>query len=67
MIVSQPFLTYAFINPGVAIGAGMQGKAAYINIICYYAVGVPVGVFLAHVAHLQVKVSLIREPCVLVW
>ena len=32
-----------------------NGKAAYVNISCYYVVGVPVGVILGHVAHQQVK------------
>uniref|UniRef100_A0A7N0TU31 Protein DETOXIFICATION n=2 Tax=Kalanchoe fedtschenkoi TaxID=63787 RepID=A0A7N0TU31_KALFE len=40
---------------GVAIGAGWQGKVAYINIVSYYVVGIPFGVLLAYVAHLDVK------------
>ncbi|KAK1425148.1 hypothetical protein QVD17_20493 [Tagetes erecta] len=31
---------------GVAIGAGMQATVAIINLVCYYLIGVPLGVFL---------------------
>ncbi|KAM7277828.1 hypothetical protein ACFE04_004962 [Oxalis oulophora] len=40
---------------GAAVGAGMQGIVAIINLGCYYIVGVPLGVVLAYVAHLQVE------------
>ncbi|KAI6673608.1 hypothetical protein NL676_001514 [Syzygium grande] len=40
---------------GVAIGAGLQHAAAIINICCYYLVGVPIGVLLGYVAHLEIK------------
>ncbi|KAF2288117.1 hypothetical protein GH714_004505 [Hevea brasiliensis] len=43
------------VNVGAAIGAGRQSMAAYVNMCCYYTVGVPVGVILGFVAHLQVK------------
>ncbi|PON66294.1 Multi antimicrobial extrusion protein [Parasponia andersonii] len=39
----------------VAIGAGLQGTVAIVNILCYYIIGIPLGVVLAYVAHLQVK------------
>lgn len=42
---------------GVAVGAGWQSIVAYVNIACYYLVGIPVGVVLGYVIHLQVKVS----------
>ncbi|XP_057948435.1 protein DETOXIFICATION 24 isoform X1 [Malania oleifera] len=44
----QPILT------GVAIGAGLQGVVAIVNICSYYVVGVPLGVLLGYVAHLQI-------------
>jgi len=31
---------------GVAIGAGWQSLVAYINIACYYLVGLPAGILL---------------------
>ncbi|XP_006353110.1 protein DETOXIFICATION 29-like [Solanum tuberosum] len=31
---------------GVAIGAGWQEHVAYVNIICYYVIGIPLGLFL---------------------
>ncbi|KAH9706498.1 protein DETOXIFICATION 24 [Citrus sinensis] len=40
---------------GVAVGAGRQAVVAYINIICYYFIGSPVGVLLGYVADLKVK------------
>lgn len=46
-----------FIDAGVAVGAGWQSIVAYVNIGCYYLVGIPVGVVLGYVFKLQVKVS----------
>ncbi|KAK7290706.1 hypothetical protein RIF29_05309 [Crotalaria pallida] len=40
---------------GVAIGAGWQSIVAYVNIGCYYVIGIPIGVVLGHVINLQVK------------
>ncbi|KAH7856260.1 hypothetical protein Vadar_034589 [Vaccinium darrowii] len=42
---------------GVAVGAGWQSIVAYVNLACYYLVGVPVGAVLGYVFHFQVKVS----------
>lgn len=41
---------------GVAIGAGWQSVVAWVNIGCYYLIGVPIGALLGYVAHLEVKV-----------
>lgn len=41
---------------GVAVGAGLQGTVAVVNICCYYLIGIPLGIVLAYVAHFQVKV-----------
>ncbi|XP_061348932.1 protein DETOXIFICATION 23-like [Gastrolobium bilobum] len=40
---------------GVAIGAGWQSIVAYVNIGCYYVIGIPVGVVLGNVINWQVK------------
>ncbi|CAK9180821.1 unnamed protein product [Ilex paraguariensis] len=40
---------------GVAVGAGWQGIVAYVNIGCYYLIGIPVGVVLGYVIKMQVK------------
>ncbi|EYU35646.1 hypothetical protein ABFS82_10G144700 [Erythranthe guttata] len=40
---------------GVAVGAGLQSKVAIVNLICYYAIGVPIGVVLGYVFNLQVQ------------
>lgn len=43
---------------GVAVGAGWQTLVAYINLGCYYLVGIPVGCLLAYYFDLGVKVTL---------
>ncbi|KAJ8528544.1 hypothetical protein K7X08_022236 [Anisodus acutangulus] len=40
---------------GVAVGAGWQSIVAYVNIGCYYLVGIPVGIVLGYVFELQVR------------
>ncbi|KAK7364359.1 hypothetical protein VNO80_12950 [Phaseolus coccineus] len=40
---------------GVAIGSGWQVMVAYINMACYYIVGLPIGIFLGFNQHLGVK------------
>lgn len=48
----------------MAVGAGLQTKVAVLNLICFYVIGVPIGVVLGYVFNLQVKVirlSNIRE------
>ncbi|PIA42032.1 hypothetical protein AQUCO_02100106v1 [Aquilegia coerulea] len=45
----QPVLT------GVAVGAGWQVAVAYVNIASYYALGIPVGVLLAYLFHLEIR------------
>ncbi|XP_058000380.1 protein DETOXIFICATION 24-like isoform X2 [Hevea brasiliensis] len=41
------------IFSGAAVGAGRQSVVAYVNLFCYYAVGVPIGVTLGFAVHLQ--------------
>ncbi|KAF8398082.1 hypothetical protein HHK36_017008 [Tetracentron sinense] len=40
---------------GVAVGAGWQGIVAYVNIACYYIVGIPIGIVLGYVFNFHVK------------
>ncbi|XP_061338871.1 protein DETOXIFICATION 21-like [Gastrolobium bilobum] len=40
---------------GVSIGAGWQSIVAYVNIGCYYLIGIPVGVVIGIFFNLQVK------------
>ncbi|KAF7819213.1 protein DETOXIFICATION 21-like [Senna tora] len=40
---------------GVAVGAGWQSIVAYVNVGCYYIIGIPVGIVLGNIIHLQVK------------
>jgi len=44
------------VSIGVAVGAGWQSVAAYVNIGSYYLIGIPIGVVLGNLLHLQVKV-----------
>lgn len=44
------------LSIGVAVGAGWQSVAAYVNIGSYYLIGIPIGVLLGNLLHLQVKV-----------
>ncbi|XXG50825.1 hypothetical protein AAC387_Pa02g4745 [Persea americana] len=39
---------------GVAVGAGWQSVVAYVNLTCYYAVGIPVGAVLGYIVGFQV-------------
>ncbi|GAA0173316.1 hypothetical protein Leryth_019755 [Lithospermum erythrorhizon] len=47
--VLQPTLS------GVAVGAGWQAYVAYVNIVCYYILGLPLGLFLGFVLDMDVK------------
>ncbi|RDY06618.1 Protein DETOXIFICATION 21, partial [Mucuna pruriens] len=40
---------------GVAIGAGWQSIVAYVNMGCYYIIGIPVGIVLGNVLNMKVK------------
>eukprot|EP00261_Vitis_vinifera_P036080 XP_019077323.1 PREDICTED: protein DETOXIFICATION 20 isoform X2 [Vitis vinifera] len=40
---------------GVAVGAGWQGVVAIIIIGCCYVIGIPLGVLLAYVVHLSIR------------
>nr|XP_043623292.1 protein DETOXIFICATION 24-like [Erigeron canadensis]XP_043623293.1 protein DETOXIFICATION 24-like [Erigeron canadensis]XP_043623294.1 protein DETOXIFICATION 24-like [Erigeron canadensis] len=40
---------------GVAIGAGMQGTVAVVNLICFYVIGIPLGALLGYFTSLEVK------------
>ncbi|KAL0383353.1 UNVERIFIED_CONTAM: protein DETOXIFICATION 24 [Sesamum calycinum] len=40
---------------GVAVGAGLQATVAIVNVVCFYLIGLPIGLVLAYVTHLQVK------------
>ncbi|XP_043687906.1 protein DETOXIFICATION 20-like isoform X5 [Telopea speciosissima] len=51
------------VNLWVAIGAGWQSVVAYVNLGCYYIVGIPIGVLLAYVAKLDVRGIWIGMMC----
>ncbi|KAK4404655.1 Retrovirus-related Pol polyprotein from transposon TNT 1-94 [Sesamum angolense] len=40
---------------GVAVGEGLRTKAAIINLVCFYVIGLPIGAVLGYVFQLQVK------------
>jgi MATE family multidrug resistance protein len=43
---------------GVAVGSGWQALVAYVNLVCYYLIGLPVGCVLGFKTSLGVAVSL---------
>ncbi|KAL0383350.1 UNVERIFIED_CONTAM: protein DETOXIFICATION 24 [Sesamum calycinum] len=40
---------------GVAVGAGLQTKAAIINLVCFYVIGLPIGAVFGYIFQLQAK------------
>ncbi|KAH6817577.1 MATE efflux family protein [Perilla frutescens var. frutescens] len=40
---------------GVAVGAGWQSVVVYVNLGCYYLIGIPFGVLLGYIIKLQVE------------
>lgn len=56
-------LILEFFLAGVAIGAGWQVLVAFVNLSCYYVVGVPIGALLAYVAGLFVRVRFFAFEC----
>ncbi|XP_020585536.1 protein DETOXIFICATION 33-like [Phalaenopsis equestris] len=62
--VAQLILVFAFtllldslqpVLSGVAVGAGWQALVAYINLVCYYVVGIPLGYLLGFTLDLGVE------------
>ncbi|XP_010528775.1 PREDICTED: protein DETOXIFICATION 21-like [Tarenaya hassleriana] len=58
----SPFLAFTIllnsVQPvlsGVSIGAGWQSYVAYVNLACYYVIGIPVGIVLGYTLGWQVK------------
>ena len=43
-------------DEGVAVGCGWQAFVAYVNVACYYVVGIPLGSLLGFKFDLGVKV-----------
>lgn len=41
---------------GVAVGSGWQAMVAYVNLGCYYVIGLPLGFLMGWVFKLGVKV-----------
>ncbi|KAM7250446.1 hypothetical protein ACFE04_022329 [Oxalis oulophora] len=59
---------------GMAVGAGWQGAVAYVNIVCYYVFGVPLGLILGYKLNLGVAgiwcgmlSGTVVQTCVLLW
>lgn len=47
------------MNVGVAVGCGWQAFVAYVNVGCYYLVGIPLGVILGFYFNFGAKVNLL--------
>jgi multidrug resistance protein, MATE family len=48
------------LSTGVAVGCGWQAFVAYVNVGCYYIVGIPLGCLLGFYFDLGAAVSLIK-------
>lgn len=48
--------TTNYRSAGVAVGGGWQALVAYINLFCYYVVGLPLGFLLGYKTTLGVEV-----------
>lgn len=57
MNLTKSFSHFLNLLSGVAIGAGWQSTVAYVNLACYYLIGIPVGLVLGYVLSMQVQVS----------
>ncbi|XP_006587274.1 protein DETOXIFICATION 34-like isoform X2 [Glycine soja] len=53
--VSMVINSASHVMSGVAVGSGWQVMVGYINLACYYIVGLPIGIFLGFNQHLGVK------------
>ncbi|KAJ0086953.1 hypothetical protein Patl1_08592 [Pistacia atlantica] len=60
LAISVIFNSVQPVLSGVAVGSGWQAKVAYINLGCYYLVGLPLGFLLGWFLHWGV---MIRSPC----
>ncbi|KAI9168746.1 hypothetical protein LWI28_001450 [Acer negundo] len=70
-------LTTDSIQPvlsGVAVGAGWQSVVAYVNIACYYILGIPLGLILAYKFDMGIKgiwwgmiSGTVVQTCVIFW
>ncbi|BBG99803.1 hypothetical protein Prudu_009611 [Prunus dulcis] len=45
-----------YLEPGVAIGSGWQAIVAYVNLTCYYVIGLPIGCVLGFKTNMGVAV-----------
>lgn len=66
LFLTKKWLTFIVVNDkwkwkwnyvGVAVGCGWQAFVAYVNVGCYYVVGVPFGCLLAFYFELGAKVQ----------
>ena len=55
-----------FFLAGVAVGSGWQKYVAYINLGCYYLIGVPLGFIMGWAFDLGVKVKLKSSLSILI-
>lgn len=46
---------------GVAVGCGWQAFVAYVNVGCYYMVGVPLGALLGFYFNFGAKVMILKR------
>ncbi|KVH89266.1 Multi antimicrobial extrusion protein [Cynara cardunculus var. scolymus] len=56
-LISRIFhaLIQIMLSLGVAVGAGLQGTVAIVNLVCFYLIGIPMGALLGYLTNLEVK------------
>lgn len=48
--------TIVFVFTGIVVGTGLQAWVAYINLFCYYIIGLPLALVMGWISHLGVSV-----------
>ncbi|CAI9756303.1 unnamed protein product [Fraxinus pennsylvanica] len=68
------FTNFQYALTGVAIGAGWQVPVAFINVGCYFLIGVPLGVLMAYKFKMDIEglwygmlLGLCLQSCLLLW
>ncbi|RZC55135.1 hypothetical protein C5167_013990 [Papaver somniferum] len=55
LFTTEPIVCTRHLSLGVAVGAGWQSMVAFINVVCYYVFGLPIGAILGYKFNLGVQ------------
>lgn len=53
-LVDPATLTPQCVSSGILLGAGKQKIAAVVNLVCYYSIGLPMGIALMFAANMRI-------------